>query len=120
MSPFAEILREAVEHTPGAVGGSFAAHDGELVDAFTARDRDEWAVLTAHYGVVLANLESAFNTLHVGGPQYFVVEHTKYDVLVQPVAEGYFALLALARPASISAGLRALGHAVRRLAREMA
>jgi predicted regulator of Ras-like GTPase activity (Roadblock/LC7/MglB family) len=119
VSPFAQILRDAVEHTPGAVGGAFAAHDGEMVDAFTQRDRDEWAVLTAHYGVVLANLESAFNTLHVGGPQYFVVEHTKYDVLVQPVADGYFALLALARPASISAGLRALGEAVRRLAREM-
>lgn len=120
MNPFTEILREAVEHTPGAVGSSFAAHDGELVDAFTARDRDEWAVLTAYYGVVLANLESAFNTLHVGGPQYVVVEHSLYDVIVQPVAHGYFALIAIARPASISVALRSLGHAVHRLAREMA
>ena len=119
MTPFGRILREAVEETPGAIGGAFAAHDGEMVDAFTARDVDEWATLTAYYGVVLANLESAFNTLHVGGPQYFVVEHTQVDVLVQPVAHGYFALIALARPASISAGLRALDQAARRLAKEM-
>ena len=119
MTPFARILREAVEGTPGAVGGAFAAHDGEMVDAFTARDADDWATLTAHYGVVLANLEAAFNTLHVGGPQYFVVEHTKYDVLVQPVADGYFALIALMRPASISAGLRALDLAAKQLAKEM-
>ena len=115
MTPFGRILREAVEGTPGAVGGSFAASDGEMVDAFTTRDPSDWAILTAHYGVVLANLEAAFNTLHVGGPQYFVVEHSRFDVLVQPVAMGYFALLALARPASISAGLRALDDAAAKL-----
>ena len=120
MTPFGRILREAVEGTPGALGGAFAAEDGEMVEAFTARDKHDWAVLTAHYGVVLANLEAAFNTLHVGGPQYFVVEHTTIDVLVQPVAEGYFALMALSRPSSISAGLRALDRAAHLLAREMA
>ena len=39
MTPFGRILREAVEGTPGAVGGAFAASDGEMVDAFTTRDR---------------------------------------------------------------------------------
>src|SRR5262249_23900933 len=120
MTPFGEILRDAVERTPGAFGGAFAAADGEMVDAFTARDPQDWAILTAHYGVVLSNLEAAFNTLHVGRPRYFVVEHSQIDVLVQPVAAGYFALLALARPASIQAGLRALGRAVVALRREMA
>jgi predicted regulator of Ras-like GTPase activity (Roadblock/LC7/MglB family) len=120
VTPFGQILREAVEGTPGAVGGAFAASDGEMVDAFTLRDRDDWAILTAYYGVVLANLEAAFNTLHVGGPQYFVVEHARVDVLVQPIGHGYFALLALARPASISAGLRALGEAAAKLQKEMA
>jgi predicted regulator of Ras-like GTPase activity (Roadblock/LC7/MglB family) len=120
VTPFAAILRDAVERTPGAIGGSFADADGEMVDAFTRRDPTEWAILTAHYGVVLASLESAFNTLHVGGPRYVVIEHTRYDVLMQPVSGGYFALLALARPASISAGLRALEHAAAALKKEMA
>ena len=119
MTPFGQILRDAVERTPGAIGGAFAAADGEMVDAFTARDRDEWAILTAHYGVVLASLESAFNTLHVGGPEYVVIEHTGYDILITPVSGGYYALMALARPASISAGLRALRHATSQLKKEM-
>lgn len=119
MTPFAQILRDAVERTPGAIGGAFAAEDGEMVDAFTARDPTDWALLTAHYGVVLANLEAAFNTWHFGGPEYLIIEHTKLDVLVQPVSQGYYAVLALARPASISAGLRALRWAAVRLKQEM-
>jgi predicted regulator of Ras-like GTPase activity (Roadblock/LC7/MglB family) len=119
VSPFTAILREAVEQTPGALGGSFAAYDGEMVDAYTSRDPTEWAILTAHYGVVLNSLVLAFNTLHVGGPEHVVIEHTMVDVLMKPVEGGYYALMALARPASISQGLRALERAAVALRREM-
>jgi len=120
VTPFGRILRDAVEATPGAIGGAFAASDGEMVDAFTAKDTYEWAILTAHYGVVLANLVSALNTWHFGSTEHVVIEHARIDVIMKPVAAGYFALLALARPASISAGLRSLGIATAALKREMA
>jgi len=118
-SPFAEILRHAVERTPRAVGGAFAAPDGEMVDYFAATDPTDWAILTAHYGVVLANLEAAFNTWHFGGPQFFVVEHTRLDVLVHAVDDGYFALLAVEQPAPLGVALSSLTEAVTALRKEM-
>lgn len=121
MSPFAELLRAAVEKVPRAIGGAFAASDGEMVDFYAAgTDPTEWAILTAHYGVVLAHLESVFDTWHFGGPHYFVVEHSKLDVLVHTVAEGYYALLAVEQPAPLAAALSALADVAGALRREMA
>jgi hypothetical protein len=118
-SPFAMILRHAVERTPRAVGGAFAAPDGEMVDYFAATDPTDWAILTAHYGVVLHNLEAAFNTWHFGGPKFFVIEHSRLDVLVHCVEDGYYALLAVEQPAPLGVALSSLEDAVAELRKEM-
>lgn len=94
-TPFGEIMRRAVEATPGAIGGGFADAEGEMVDGYTTIDHDEWALVTAHYGVVLVNLHNAFNTMHFGGPEYFIAQHERLDVIVQSVGLGYYALLAV-------------------------
>ena len=118
-SPFAEILRVAVERTPHAIGGAFAAGDGEMVDFYATTDPTDWAILTAHYGVILANLIACFNTWHFGGPQFFVVEHSKVDVLVHTVDSGYYALLAVQQPVSLAAALVSLVDAADALREEM-
>ena len=118
-TPFAEILRIAVERTPRAVGGAFAAADGEMVDWFASGDPVEWALLTAHYGVVLANLEAALGALHYGGPEFFVVEHARLDILVHIVHDGYYALLAVEPPAPLATALTALRQAASELRKEM-
>jgi hypothetical protein len=118
-TPFAAILRTAVERTPRAVGGAFAAADGEMVDWFTTGDPVEWAILTAHYGVVLANVESALGALHHGSAEFMVVEHSRLDVLVHTVEDGYFALLAVEPPAPLTTALGALRQAAAELRREM-
>jgi len=118
-TPFAKILQDAVEKTPHAIGGAFAAPDGEMVDFFAAGDPMELAIITAHYGVVLANLEAVFNTWHFGGPQMFVVEHTRVDVLVHAVEDGYYALLAVEQPSPLGVALGSLTEAVTELRREM-
>lgn len=118
--PFASILRTAVERTPRTIGDAFAAPDGEMVEWFTAGDPVEWAILTAHYGVVLANVESALGALHYGGAEFMVVEHSRLDILVHAVDDGYYALLAVEQPAPLATALGALRHAVAELRREMA
>jgi hypothetical protein len=120
MTPFAVILRDAVERTPGAVGGAFAAYDGEMVDAFARQDPTEWAILTAHFGVVLASLEAALNTKHFGGAEYFVVEASAVDVVVHTVEGGYFALMAMERPSCLATALGNLEIAAVALRKEMA
>lgn len=118
-SPFADILRVAVESTPGAIGGAFAASDGEMVDYFCLNDPHEWALLTAHYGVVLANVQAALNTCHWGEANMIMIEHTGLDILVHSVEEGYYALLAVDQPASLGRAMQAMEQAVEELRREM-
>jgi hypothetical protein len=118
VSPFGEILRRAVHATPGAIGGAFADCDGEMIDGFTMRDPHHWALVTAHYGIVLRQLHAAFGTWHFGGPEYFIAEHETLDV-VHAVAGGYYALLAIREPAPLGHALRSLRRAARELHEEM-
>jgi len=119
ISPFGAILKRAVQATPGALGGAFADSQGEMIDGFTTQDAHEWALLTAHYGVVLAQLHAAFGTWHFGGPEYFIAQHSAVDVVVHAVPGGYYALLALTEPAPLARALISLREAARALHREM-
>lgn len=119
MTPFARIVTDAVDATPGAIGGSFAAGDGELVDATATGDPHQWALITAHYGVILANLEAALGTKHFGSTEYFVVVNRALEVAVHTVDDGYFALVAMSRPSSLARALANLARAAALLRAEM-
>ncbi|MGN6104110.1 MAG: hypothetical protein ACTHU0_03330 [Kofleriaceae bacterium] len=122
MTPFGEILRRAVEATPGAVGGAFADAQGEMVDSFASKyDAHDWAVLTAHYGVVLAQIHAWLGTRHFGGPEYFIAQHASLDVVVHAVEGGYYALLAVDKIAApLALALISLREAASALQKEMA
>lgn len=120
MSPFAEILRRAVEATPGAIGGAFADAQGEMVDSFAnGYDKYDWAVLTAHYGVVMAQLHAAFGIWHYGGPEYFIAQHQNLGVVVHAVPGGYYVLVAVRDPARVTFALTALRSVTGDIEREM-
>ena len=119
MTPFGAILRKAVEATPNAIGGAFADADGEMVDSYSTIDRHEWAVLTAHYGVILALLKSAFGVWHYGGVEFFIAQHNKTEVFVHAVDAGYFALVASKTPADLDISMHQLRTAVAALRKEM-
>jgi hypothetical protein len=119
VTPFGAILKETVQ-AANALGGAFAASDGEMVDAYSTIDAYDFAVLTAHYGVVLASLNAMFDIWHFGGPQFFIAQHTKVEVLVHAVEAGYFALLAFNAPADVAGSLELMRHTCSRLRKEMA
>lgn len=119
LTPFGAILMRAVQETPGAVGGAFADSDGEMIDDYTTRDPHEWALLTAHYGIVLGQFHAAFGTWHFGGPDYFIAQHGVLAIVVHAVAGGYYTLLAVIEPAPLGHALRSLREAARALHREM-
>jgi hypothetical protein len=120
VTPFAAILQRAVQATPNAIGGAFADPDGEMVDSFATIDAHDWAVLTAHYGVVMRHINSAFGTWHFGGPEYFIVQHRELEIVVCAVEAGYYALMALKEPANLGFALQHLHVAAVELKREMA
>jgi hypothetical protein len=120
VTPFGEILKDAVHVCPNAIGGAFAASDGEMVDSFSTIDPHEWAVLTAHYGIVMAHLNSCFDTWHYGGPEYFIAQHGKLDIIACAVDSGYYALIALEKPANLGYALAHMRTACAKLKKEMA
>jgi hypothetical protein len=119
LTPFGVILMRAVEAVPGAIGGAFADSQGEMIDSFTTRDAQEWALITAHYGIVLGQLHAAFGTWHFGGPEYFIAQHAALHVVVHAVNGGYYTLLAVTKPPRLGHALRSLREAARALHREM-
>ena len=119
MTPFASILRRAVERTPNAIGGAFADAEGEMVDSFGTGDTFELAVMTAHYGIVMQQLIAAFGTWHYGGPEYFVADHARMEVLVYNVDSGYYVLIASRQPALLAVALESIRSAARQLKKEM-
>jgi hypothetical protein len=98
---FGEIMRRAVEATPGAIGGAFADRNGEVVDAF-ARGWNalDFAILTAHYGIIMSHVHDAFGVLHYGGPEYFIANYDVFGIVVHPIDDDYYALIAVRDPTS--------------------
>lgn len=120
MSPFADILRIAVEQTPGALGGAFAASDGEIVDSFSRhQDPTDLAILTAHYGVIMAHMQRALLTFHYGHAEVVVMTHGDVDILLHNVGEGYYAILAIGHPAPLARAISNMDACVDELRREM-
>lgn len=121
-TPFAAILRRAVEQLPGAIGGTLAAGDGETVDSHVRGGwrRAEWELLTAHHGVLFGHVRRWLHTRHYGDPELMVVSHRELHVLLREVADGYFALLALDDAAEILSASRLLTDAAALLKQEMA
>lgn len=120
MTPFGAILQRAVEATPNAIGGAFADADGEMVDSYSTIDRHEWAVLTAHYGVIMSLLKSVFGVWHYGGVEFFIAHHEKLEIMVQAVDAGYYALVASKAPSNFEVAMSELRFAAAALRKEMA
>jgi len=118
-SPFQDILKSAVDDTPGAIGGAFAAWDGETVDFVSHWTEHEWLTLTAHYGVVLAHVQAALHTFHFGEAETLCLTHARLDIVVEAVKEGYYALLALEKPANLGKAMHSLKAVAKSLRAEM-
>lgn len=119
-TPFGEILRETVGTIPGAIGGAFAAKDGETVDFWTAlQDEDDWSLVTAHFGIVVDHVRRALHTFHFGDIEFIHLCYAKLELLIQMVEAQYYVLLALAPPFHLGAAKRSLHEAAVCLRKEM-
>ena len=119
MTPFKTILQRAVERVPGAVGAIFADWDGEAVDSFGSRDKEDMLLLAAHYGVILNHVQSVLHLTHFGEAEEIILLHQKLDLVVRAVAKDYYVVLAIASGAHLATALREVGAAASALRAEM-
>lgn len=106
MTPFGPILQRAVERVPGAVGAIFADWEGEAVDCFAPRYKDDLPLLAAHYGVILNHIQSALHLSHFGEAEELILQHGKLDLIVRAVDRHYFVVLAATSGSHLATALR--------------
>ena len=117
-TPFATILRAAVERVPGALGAVFADHEGETVDHYSLLEPFDTKLIGAHLGVLLDQARKACEGAGVGAALAVVVRGER-GFVVRPVADGYYVVMALAPYTPTALALRALDVAAGSLRREM-
>jgi predicted regulator of Ras-like GTPase activity (Roadblock/LC7/MglB family) len=118
-SPFAAILKRAVDRVPGAVGAIFAAWDGEEVDHVASMSREEMRFFGAHLGIVLNHVQSALHLFHFGEAREMVLQHDQMDLLVHAVGDGYYLLLAVRGGVHLATAQREVQSAADALRQEM-
>jgi predicted regulator of Ras-like GTPase activity (Roadblock/LC7/MglB family) len=120
-TPFAAILRRAVERVPGAIGAIFAAWDGEAVDSYHSPlgARDDLLVLGAHYGIILNHVQSVLHLTHFGEAEEIILQHKKVDLVVRAVDQSYYVVLAVGAGAHLATALREVLAAASALRQEM-
>ncbi len=109
----------AVTLTPNAVGGALAASDGESVDAWTIWETDEWALFTAHSGVLFHHIRSALHTFHFGDVRFLFIQFEKVSLAIHVIMDGYFALMAMEADGQMGAAELNLRTAADKLRQEM-
>jgi predicted regulator of Ras-like GTPase activity (Roadblock/LC7/MglB family) len=119
VSPFRSILQRIVERVPGALGAIFADWEGEAVDSYGTRAREEVFLIAAHYGVILHHIQSALHLTHFGEASEVILLHQKLDLIVRAVAQDYYVVLAVDAGAHLATALREVNAAVVELKREM-
>ena len=113
-------MTTAVLSVPGAVGGAFAASDGETVDGFSDEHTEyEWALVTAHFGVIFSMIQRSTKKNFASYAQSVVIRLKEYDIVLKLVADGYYAILALQDTGQIGSALKALNIASIALKKEM-
>ena len=95
--PFKALLKPLMEHLPGAQGAIIVDWEGEAVDQIGSMDEYELKVIGAHKGVILQNIRATAGRLNQGSLLELVITTSAVQILVMPVTQDYFLVLALDR-----------------------
>ena len=113
-------MTTAVLSVPGAVGGAFAASDGETVDGFAGEQTPyEWALVTAHFGVIFSMIQRSTKKNFSSFAKSVVIRLSEYDIVLKSVEDGYYAIMALQGTGQIGSAIKALNIASIALKKEM-
>ncbi|NCO52802.1 MAG: roadblock/LC7 domain-containing protein [Deltaproteobacteria bacterium] len=94
--PFKEILEDMLSQLPGAEGAIIADWEGEAVDQVARIDDFEMKILGAHKGIILTRLRDALQRVDGGEIEEVLIHFARTTVLITPLNEDYFLVLALA------------------------
>ena len=116
--PYQVLLDDLVQRLPGARAALLLDVEGELVVESGARDLRH-RLIGAYQGIALAALRRILDRYEGGDPGLLVCRYARGTVIVRPLADGYYLVLALAPEASLAQGLRHSSEVSERLRTEL-
>jgi hypothetical protein len=114
-SPFAAILQQLLDATPGSNGAALVDHEGETVDYAGTIDPFDLKVAAAHFQIVLGELNGLPS---LAGVRQLIVRARAQSYVIRQIPSSYAIVLLLHHRAAFSASARALQEAHVRLCLE--
>lgn len=102
---FRELLAQLVARVPGAQGAIIADWEGEAVDQVGLLDDYDLKIIGAHKGIILQNMREVVARLGNDRLSEIVITTSQAQLLVVPVTNDYFLVLALDRSDALGRAL---------------
>lgn len=116
---FKHELKILVERVEGARGAILVDSDGERIDSYAQEGGLDLEWLGARYGITIKNTLKAVQMLGEGEVQEFILEQDGGKLLIAPIYEGFFVLLAMAPEGNLGQGRFELKKAAFHLDRDL-
>jgi predicted regulator of Ras-like GTPase activity (Roadblock/LC7/MglB family) len=115
---YRKILAELVSTVAGSEGALLLDANGEVVDgAGTADERLQ--LIAAYQGIALSSAQKTSERYDIGSIDYLLCRYQTGSVILRPLKEGFYLMLALGPEASVAQGLRHSDSTRERLDAEM-
>ena len=102
--PYRRLLESLVGSVHGARAALLLDGLGEVV-VEAGEERDGHHLMAAYQGIALANARRALERLAVGGLDYLLWRYESGHVIVRPLKDDYYLVVALAGDADLARGI---------------
>jgi predicted regulator of Ras-like GTPase activity (Roadblock/LC7/MglB family) len=116
--PYQALLNDLVGRLTGAQAALLLDDEGEVVVEAGARD-ERHRLIGAYQGIALGTARRILDRYQVGELGLVVCRYATSTVILRPLADGYYLVLALAPEASLAQGLRHSAESAERLRAEL-
>jgi predicted regulator of Ras-like GTPase activity (Roadblock/LC7/MglB family) len=115
---YRKILEDMLRAVDGSQGALMMDANGEVVERAGATD-ERMHLIAAYQGIALSSAQRTADRYNIGGIEYLVCRYEAGSIILRPLKEGFYLLLALAPEAILAHGLRHSASAKERLDVEM-
>lgn len=104
--PYLRLLEQLLASVPGSVAALLLDPNGEVVvESGPGLDRDRHRLIGAYQGIALDSARKATVRYEVGPIDCLVYRYAMGSVVLRPLREGYYLVLALSPEANLGRGL---------------
>jgi predicted regulator of Ras-like GTPase activity (Roadblock/LC7/MglB family) len=115
---YRKILDELVAAVAGSDGALLLDANGEVIEGTGAAD-ERLQLIAAYQGIALSSAQKTSARYDIGSIEYLLCRYKAGSVILRPLKEGFYLMLALGPEASVAQGLRHSDSARERLDAEM-